>query len=147
MCTFDKIIKLYRYVFGLLIRTILQLHIAVADPGFPRGGGANPKGGGGQPIIWPIFAENCMKMKKFWARGGGASLAPPLDPPLHWCNISLSFKIYRVLLINFTASESLMFFSKLAPTHNTDFGRALSFGYVFSLPRDHKYKIRNCNKS
>ena len=43
----------------------------VADSGFPRGGGANPKAGGGrQPIIWPIFPENCMKMKKFWARGG-----------------------------------------------------------------------------
>ena len=56
-------------------------NLAVADPGFPRGGGANPKGGGRQPIIWPIFSENCMKMKKFWA-GGGASLAPPLDPPL-----------------------------------------------------------------
>ena len=50
----------------------------MADPGFPRGGGANPKGGGRQPIIWPIFPKNCMKMKKFWARGGGASLAPPL---------------------------------------------------------------------
>ena len=50
----------------------------MADPGFPRGGGANPEGGR-QPIIWPIFPENCMKMKKFWARGGGrASLAPPL---------------------------------------------------------------------
>ena len=54
----------------------------VADPGFPRGGGANPKGGR-QPIIWSIFPENCMKMKKFWARGGGARPSrPPLDPPL-----------------------------------------------------------------
>ena len=50
--------------------------ITVADPGLPRGGGANPKGGR-QPIIWSIFPENCMKMKKFWARGGRASLAPP----------------------------------------------------------------------
>ena len=24
-----------------------------------------------------------MKMKKFWARGGRASLVPPLDPPLN----------------------------------------------------------------
>ena len=56
---------------------------AVADPGFPRGGDANPKGGGRQPIIWPIFPENCMKMKKFWARGRGARPSrPPLDPPL-----------------------------------------------------------------
>ena len=32
-----------------------------------------------QPIIWPIFPENCMKMKKFWPRaeGAGTSLAQP----------------------------------------------------------------------
>ena len=54
---------------------IILVTEAVADPGFPRGGGANPRGGR-QPIIWPIFPKNCMKMKKFWARGG------PLDPPL-----------------------------------------------------------------
>ena len=38
---------------------------AVADPGFLRG--RQPRGR--QPIIWPIFPENCMKIKKFWARG------------------------------------------------------------------------------
>ena len=32
-------------------------------------------------IIWPIFRKNCMKIKKFWARGGRPS-RPPLDPPL-----------------------------------------------------------------
>ena len=58
---------------------------------FPEEGGANPKGRGGrQPIIWPIFPKNCMKMKKFWARGGGASLAPPLDPPLRmWVKLTI----------------------------------------------------------
>ena len=33
--------------------------------------GAYPKGGGCQPIIWPDFAENCMKMKKIGPRVGG----------------------------------------------------------------------------
>ena len=51
------------------------MRLPVADPGFPRGRGANPKGGGHQPIIWPISPENCVKMKKFWAIG-------PLDLPL-----------------------------------------------------------------
>ena len=46
-----------------------------ADPGFLRRG-TNPRGGR-QPINWPIFAENCMKTKKFGLRGGGASSAPP----------------------------------------------------------------------
>ena len=56
---------------------------SVADPGFPRGGCANPEGEGRQPTICLIFPENCMKMKKVWLRGGGGtSLAPPLDPPL-----------------------------------------------------------------
>ena len=55
-------------------------HYTVAYPGFPRGGGANPKGGA--PTYYLAnFSQNCMKMKKFWA-GGGASLASPLDPPL-----------------------------------------------------------------
>ena len=48
---------------------------------FPEEGALTPKGGH-QPIIWPIFPENFMKMKRFWARGGRTSLAPPLDLPL-----------------------------------------------------------------
>ena len=52
---------------------------SVADPGFPRGGGANPKGGGKcQPIIWQSLPENCMKMKKFWTRGGARVPRAPL---------------------------------------------------------------------
>ena len=55
----------------------------VADPGFPRGGGANPQGGGTNLLFGCKFPENCMKMKDFGPRGAGhASLAPPLDPPM-----------------------------------------------------------------
>ena len=46
---------------------------------FPRGGGANSPSGCANLFF---LAENCMKMKEFWLPGGGASLAPPLDPPL-----------------------------------------------------------------
>ena len=55
----------------------------MADPGFPRGGGANSRGGR-QHTVLPNFPKNCMKLKEFGLRGagGGASLAPPLDPPL-----------------------------------------------------------------
>ena len=62
----------------------------VADPGFPRGVGANSQGGR-QPLILSIFAENCMKMKKFWlpGGGGGASPAPPLDQPLPYGALNL----------------------------------------------------------
>ena len=37
--------------------------LAVADPGFPRRGGANPPGGGANLLFCPILTENCMKMK------------------------------------------------------------------------------------
>ena len=56
--------------------------IPVADPGFPRRGAPTPRGRGCQRIIWPNFAENCMKMKKigrgrpkFYCRN------PSLDTP------------------------------------------------------------------
>ena len=55
----------------------------MADPGFPRGGGANTPAGGGQHTILPNFPKNCMKLKEnLDPPGGGTSLAPPLDPPL-----------------------------------------------------------------
>ena len=44
--------------------------ISVADLGFPRGGCAKPKGGAPTYYL-PNFSRNCMKMKKFWPRGGG----------------------------------------------------------------------------
>ena len=40
---------------------------------FPEGGAPTP--GRGQHTIWPIFPENCMKMKKIWP-GGARPLRP-----------------------------------------------------------------------
>ena len=53
---------------------------SVADPGIPRGGGANSPGGGGrQHTNLSNFPKNCMKLKEFGPPGGGrASPAPPL---------------------------------------------------------------------
>ena len=64
---------------------------AVADPGFSSGGGGAPTPKMG--LFFQLFAENCMKMKEFGPPGGGASLAPPLDPPMKWKHhfIELSF--------------------------------------------------------
>ena len=47
----------------------------MADPGFPRGGSANPTGGR-QPIIWQISPENCMKMKNFLGKREWVPRAP-----------------------------------------------------------------------
>ena len=49
----------------------------VADPGLPRGGGANSPGGGGcLHTILPYFQKNYMKLKEF-GRPGGDVPAPP----------------------------------------------------------------------
>ena len=57
--------------------------IPVADPGFPRGGGANsPRGGGRQRTILPNFPKNCMKLKEFGPPGGRPKFYY-VDPPLH----------------------------------------------------------------
>ena len=55
------------------ISEILIALFSVADPGFGRG--ELTPGRGRKPIIWPIFTENCMKMKNFWA-GAGARRVP-----------------------------------------------------------------------
>ena len=51
-------------------------YYTVADPGFSRGGGVNPPGGGG--VNTPNFPENCMKSKEFGCPGGGVR---PSRPP------------------------------------------------------------------
>ena len=46
---------------------------------FPEGGAPTPKMG----LFFQLFAENCMKMKEFGPKGGGARpWRPPLDPPM-----------------------------------------------------------------
>ena len=51
---------------------------SVADPGFPRGGGANPQSGGANLLLGQKFPENCMKMKEFGPRGGVRVPCAPL---------------------------------------------------------------------
>ena len=56
---------------------------AVADPGFPQGGGANSPGGH-QHTILPNFSKNCMKLKEFGPQGGAHPKFYYVDPPLNW---------------------------------------------------------------
>ena len=60
----------------------------MADPGFPRGGGANSPGGRGAPTYdFAKFSQkNCMKLKEFGPPGGGGGARPKfyyVDPPLN----------------------------------------------------------------
>ena len=79
----------------------------MADPGFPRGGCANCKGGGANLLFLTIFPKNCMKLKKFGPRGGRASLAPPpwirqweifekniTNVRFVWCSVMLSRSMF-----------------------------------------------------
>ena len=49
----------------------------MADPGFPRGEGANPPVGC-QDTILPNFPKNCMKLKEFGPEGGARISRDPL---------------------------------------------------------------------
>ena len=54
----------------------------MADPGFPRGGGANSRGGA-PTYDFTKFSQKLHLIERIWTpQRGRASLAPPLDPPL-----------------------------------------------------------------
>ena len=73
---------MYIYVFIFLLNsqqsTFKPITSAVADPGFPRGGGANSPGGGANIRNCQIFWKTAWNRKNLDPQGGGASLAPPL---------------------------------------------------------------------
>ena len=61
----------------------------MADPGFPRGGGANSPGGR-QHTNLPNFPKNCMKLKIWMPGGGGRPSWPPLESALHNVSYALN---------------------------------------------------------
>ena len=63
------------------VTEILFLFVQRRIQDFSRGGGANPKGGH-QPIIWPKYAEKCIKMKKIGPRERGRPKCYYVDPLL-----------------------------------------------------------------
>ena len=54
----------------------------VADPGFLRGGGANPQGGAPRHDFIKISRKLHEIKENSAPRGGARPLRPPLDPPL-----------------------------------------------------------------
>ena len=64
------------------------LYIAVADPGFSPGGCANSQ----NCYYFSNFCRKLHENERIWTPRSGASLAPPLDPPMHWdCLFRYSF--------------------------------------------------------
>ena len=56
------------------------LRVQVADPGFPRGGGANSPGGGLPTYDFAKFSQKLNEIERIWTLGGVPRA--PLDPPL-----------------------------------------------------------------
>ena len=68
------------FEFLRLISTQIYDFHAVADPGFPVGGGADLLGGS-QPPMHMLFSENVCVNERIGSCWGGAAGAP-LDPPM-----------------------------------------------------------------
>ena len=99
--------------FGFLLFLTSHLCVAVTDPGFPQGGGANSPPGGGwcQHMILPNFLKNCMKLKEF-GLGGGAVPRDPLRSTLcsltlpdiyYCCDIPLESQLCNLVFWNINA--------------------------------------------
>ena len=76
----------------------------MADPGFPLGGGANPRGGR-QHTILPNFPKNCMELKEFGLGGGVQNFTMYIRQWVLDCrkprNISNDFKGIRWRILDF----------------------------------------------
>ena len=54
----------------------------VTDPGFPRGGGANSRGGGAPTYDFAKFPQKLHGIERIWNPQGAHVPLAPLDPPL-----------------------------------------------------------------
>ena len=82
MCNIVTEFYLYSIVYIYLINSRLD---SGADPGFPIGGGANPRWRGHQPPTHLLFGENICKNERIWSCWGGGGARRKLlyvDPPL-----------------------------------------------------------------
>ena len=50
---------------------------------FPEEGAPTPWGGGAPTYNFAKISQKLHEIERIWAPEEGASLAPPLDPPLH----------------------------------------------------------------
>ena len=73
--------------------SFMYFNWSVADPGFPRGGGANSPGGA-PTYDFAKFSQKLHEIERIWAPGGARPSRPPLDPPLlvQVCAYSVRYK-------------------------------------------------------
>ena len=60
--------------------------LPVADPGFPRGGGANPKGGGANLLFGQLFLKTAWKWRNFGPGGARVPRAPLRSATNYTCS-------------------------------------------------------------
>ena len=98
--------------------------IPVADSGFLRRGGTNPQNWDARLLFWPIFPENCTKLKEI----GGLLWRPlPWDPPMY---IFLTFIDLKHFSGSFIMSAFTSNFYTLFLTFGIMAGAAQSFVFV-----------------
>ena len=135
----------------------------VVYPGFPNG---HQLRRGCQLINWPVFHENCMKMKKFWAGGGRDVRAPPrpITVSYHlsfirkarykfsaltqrfpltgvWCQTSLVILLWSSRDQNDAGLTTMMTSSKWS---NQKWKEVTPSGYQYSMIRNYQVLPRQC---
>ena len=78
---------------------------------FPEEGAPTPRGGA-PTYDFAKFLKNCMKLKEF-GPPGGASLTPPLDPPLLtfiFCTLTSFFFFFATHILSSEQKLHLIFF-------------------------------------
>ena len=58
-----------------------SISVAVADPGFPQGGGTNSKDEC-EKLLFAYFSQKLHEIERIWTLRGHVSLVPLLDPPM-----------------------------------------------------------------
>ena len=53
------------------------VHVSVADPGFPVGGGMDPLGGGHGPLMRVLFGKNVCKNERIGSHKGACTPHAP----------------------------------------------------------------------
>ena len=75
--------KMYKILHEIKRNWVLRVRGAVADPGFPRGGGANSPGGT-NIRFWQNFPKTAWNWKNLDPRGDARPKFYYVDPPLGW---------------------------------------------------------------
>ena len=90
----------------------------MADPGFPRGGGANSKGGCEKLLFSQFFPQNSIKLKEFGPRRRAPLAAPPPRSANEHIDILLNTTDLQCYLRRKVCSQATKFSPSLITARN-----------------------------